>query len=116
SIVAIHGLNGHPETTWTASNGAHWIRTFLSADLPNARILTWGYDADMHNKDRVSSLTLSDHARNLITNLYEKRETTKTSERPIIFIAHSLGGIIVKSVGNNLTTVMHVYFANWHRH
>ncbi|KAH6861238.1 hypothetical protein B0T12DRAFT_336994, partial [Alternaria alternata] len=38
-VVAIHGLNGHREKTWTAGNGVHWLRDLLPHDLPQARIL-----------------------------------------------------------------------------
>lgn len=53
SIVAVHGLNGHRDKTWTASNGVHWHRDLLPNDIPNARIFCWGYDANTHG-DRVS--------------------------------------------------------------
>uniref|UniRef100_A0A0B7KK83 DUF676 domain-containing protein n=1 Tax=Bionectria ochroleuca TaxID=29856 RepID=A0A0B7KK83_BIOOC len=96
-IVAIHGLNGHREKTWIADNGVHWLRSLLPNDLPNARILCWGYDANTHSSSRVSCQYLYDHAQTLVSDLSRKRKITKTSERPIIFIAHSLGGIVLKS-------------------
>ncbi|KDN65752.1 hypothetical protein CSUB01_07533 [Colletotrichum sublineola] len=96
-IVAIHGLNGHREHTWTATGDKHWLRDFLPADLPNVRILCWGYDANTHSTSGVSCQYLYDHARELVADLSRKRELTKSRERPIIFVAHSLGGIIVKS-------------------
>ncbi|KAI6080112.1 P-loop containing nucleoside triphosphate hydrolase protein, partial [Hypoxylon rubiginosum] len=96
-IVAIHGLNGHREKTWTADNGVHWLRDLLPDDLPNVRILTWGYDANTHASDRVSCQYLYDHALDLVADLTRKRTLTNSTERPIIFVAHSLGGIVVKS-------------------
>ncbi|KAH6986816.1 hypothetical protein EDB80DRAFT_590376 [Ilyonectria destructans] len=100
SIVAIHGLNGHREKTWTAKNGVHWLRDLLPNDVPRARILCWGYDANIHAVSGTSSLLLYDHARTLVSDLNRKRKLTNSSQRPIIFIAHSLGGIVVKSVGD----------------
>jgi hypothetical protein len=41
--MAVHGLNGHGETTWTTSNGVNWLRDLLPHDLSNARIYSWGY-------------------------------------------------------------------------
>ncbi|KAH4334341.1 hypothetical protein HBH98_243290 [Parastagonospora nodorum] len=96
-IVAVHGLNGHCEKTWTAGNGVNWLRDLLPHDLPNARILSWGYDANTHSSSRVSCQYLFDHARTQVSDLCLEREVTQTSKRPIIFVAHSLGGIIVKS-------------------
>ncbi|KAJ5566730.1 uncharacterized protein N7459_010112 [Penicillium hispanicum] len=92
-IVAVHGLNGHRETTWTAGNGdngINWLRGLLPEDLPNARIFSWGYDANTSDS-KVSCQYIHNHAANLVSDL------CRANERPIIFIAHSLGGIVVKS-------------------
>ncbi|KAK4118976.1 hypothetical protein N657DRAFT_650651 [Parathielavia appendiculata] len=96
-IIAVHGLNGHREKTWTASNGVHWLRDLLPHDIPHARIFCWGYDANTHASSRVSCQYLYDHARTLISDLCRKRKLSDSMERPIIFVAHSLGGIVVKS-------------------
>ncbi|MCJ1467841.1 hypothetical protein MMC07_006466 [Pseudocyphellaria aurata] len=95
-IVAIHGLNGHREKTWTVGD-VNWLRDFLPADIPNARILTWGYDANTHSSTQISVQYLYNHATTLVSDLCLKRRLTKTRNRPIIFVAHSLGGIVVKS-------------------
>ncbi|KAA6410089.1 MAG: nb-arc and tpr domain [Lasallia pustulata] len=95
-IVAVHGLNGHHEKTWTTNN-VNWLRDLLPSDIPNARILSWGYDANTHSTSQISGQYLYDHARTLISDLCLKRRLTKTRTRPIIFVAHSLGGIVVKS-------------------
>lgn len=94
-IVAVHGLNGHRDETWTAANGTHWLRDLLPKDIPNARIFCWGYDANTHGK-RVSHQFLHDHAEQLVSDLCLRRKRTNTTKQPIIFVAHSLGGIIVK--------------------
>ncbi|KAA6406627.1 MAG: TPR repeat protein [Lasallia pustulata] len=95
-IVAVHGLNGHHEKTWTTNN-VNWLRDLLPSDIPNARILSWGYDANTHSTSQISGQYLYDHARTLVSDLCLKRRLTKTRARPIIFVAHSLGGIVVKS-------------------
>jgi hypothetical protein len=76
SIVAIHGLNGHREKTWTTSSGVNWLRDLLPRDLPNARLLSWGYDANTQNSSRVSSQYLYDHGRGLVSDLCLYRELT----------------------------------------
>ncbi|CAM1508710.1 Fc.00g055580.m01.CDS01 [Cosmosporella sp. VM-42] len=96
-IVAVHGLNGHREKTWTAKNGIYWLRDLLPDDVPRARILSWGFDANTHAASGTSGLFLYDHAQTLVSELSRKRKLTNSSQRPIIFIAHSLGGIVVKS-------------------
>ncbi|CAH0020139.1 unnamed protein product [Clonostachys rhizophaga] len=96
-IIAVHGLNGHRQKTWTAANNVHWLRDLLPHDLPRARIMCWGYDANTHDSSRVSCQYLYDHARTLVSDLCRKRQLTSSTRRPIIFVAHSLGGIVVKS-------------------
>ncbi|KAH8726237.1 hypothetical protein GQ44DRAFT_771428 [Phaeosphaeriaceae sp. PMI808] len=52
--------------TWTASNGVHWLHDLLLHDLPNARILSWGYNANTHSQSWVNYQSLYDHARTLL--------------------------------------------------
>lgn len=92
-IVAIHGLQGHREKTWMVDDGTMWLRHFLPTDLCNARVLTYGYDADTHSPECVSTQTMRRHADGFAKALSRKREDPR---RPIIFIAHDLGGIILK--------------------
>jgi hypothetical protein len=96
-VVAVHGLNGHRENTWTAKTGVLWLRDLLPAKIPNARIFSWGYDANTHGKKPLTSMYLYDHARELVSDLSLERRLTNTTQRPIVFVAHSLGGIVVKS-------------------
>ncbi|RGP79315.1 tetratricopeptide-like helical domain [Fusarium longipes] len=75
-IVAVHGLNGHREKTWTSDNGVYWLRDFLPTDVPNARIFSWGYDANTHAVSGTSSMFLYDHARSLVADLTRRRKLT----------------------------------------
>ncbi|KAH7363587.1 hypothetical protein B0T11DRAFT_282853, partial [Plectosphaerella cucumerina] len=76
-----------------------WPRDLLTADLPEARLWTYGYDGDAiearpgtNKKNNKNSL--SKHGQDLATTL--RREMV---DEPIIFVAHSLGGLVVKDVG-----------------
>ena len=66
-------------------------------DFPKARMLTFGYDSIVIKGFRpVNQGTIFTHSRDLLHDL--KRERKKAPSRDLIFIAHSLGGIITKEV------------------
>lgn len=115
SIVAVHGLDGHWQETWTHQNGVFWLRDLLPKYLPSARIYSYGYDSRTHASSPITEQFIDDFARSLVSELAVERQSTKvcfrnktvrllvlnflkTLNRPIIFIVHSLGGLVVKSV------------------
>jgi hypothetical protein len=96
-ICFVHGLTGDRESTWTAEGqSAPWPQTLLPPKLNTARILTYGYDAYVLRISVASANRLSDHARNLLAKLTTNRELHHASARPLIFVAHSLGGLVCK--------------------
>jgi hypothetical protein len=100
-IVAVHGLNGHVTETWTSKpQGTCWLSNpaYLPKYLPRARVLAWGYNASISswNGKRPSSDRVLQHAQTLVSQLESDRDLEDATQRPIIFICHSLGGIIVK--------------------
>ena len=98
-VVAIHGLQGHAYKTWEHDNGSLWLRDFLPADIVFARILTFGYDSTVAFSSSVAQL--EDKALELLNRLSAKRSGVTcpgSKARPIVFICHSLGGIVVKKV------------------
>jgi hypothetical protein len=117
SIVFVHGLRGHRTQTWT-KDGVCWPKDLLPKEeaLSHVRVLSFGYDAGVVSLTRRASLnTLFDHSINLLNELARvrargavrslpfqaARPTLKSflqQDRPLIFIAHSLGGLIVKDV------------------
>jgi hypothetical protein len=104
SIIFIHGLTGNRHDTWTKNvgkrNECFWPQDLLAEDIPNARIATWGYDADIVHGlpfHAVSTNTLQQHSGNLCGHLANLRSASE-HRHPIIFIVHSLGGLVCKSV------------------
>ncbi|KAF5613399.1 ankyrin protein, partial [Fusarium sp. NRRL 25303] len=96
-ICFVHGLTGNRTSTWTArGQPAPWPKTLLPSELPKACILTYGYDAYVVSKPVVSSNRLIDHAMNLVTDLTNDRRRRNASSRPLIFVVHSLGGLVCK--------------------
>ncbi|KAH8591792.1 hypothetical protein B0O99DRAFT_631673 [Bisporella sp. PMI_857] len=105
-IIAVHGMNllntdGHADNTWTDENsGKNWLEHFLPSRIPYARILAYQYNANI--AFGTSSAGVEQQAMNLLNFLSLERKIY--SARPIIFIAHSMGGIIVKQA---LVTAFH---------
>lgn len=96
-ICFIHGLTGDRESTWTApEQSAPWPSTLLPPRLRGARILTYGYDAYVARWSVASMNRLIDHATNLLNHLTTDRALCGASSRPLIFVAHSLGGLVCK--------------------
>ncbi|KAF8233511.1 hypothetical protein L208DRAFT_1266288, partial [Tricholoma matsutake] len=87
-IVLVHGLRGHRTKTWTKDNVC-WPRDLLSKEetLSHIRVLTFGYDANVISLTTPASLNMDQFK---VESFYQKR--------PLIFVAHSLGGLIVKDV------------------
>ena len=68
--------------------------------IPDGRIYTWGYDADLAKFSAASRNTIHQHANNLLSDLIDLRAVSPLNEKSIIFVVHSLGGIIVKEAIN----------------
>ena len=98
-IVFVHGLMGGNYTTWLdKQSNVYWPRDLLSRDIKNARILTFGYDANVVGmRTPASQNSLDDHARGLVGDLTRLRERSGTQIRNILFVAHSLGGLVVEA-------------------
>ncbi|MCJ1279782.1 hypothetical protein MMC21_007606 [Puttea exsequens] len=86
--------NSTQDGTSTRQRQLFWPHDYLAKDIPQARVWTYGYNADVigglfqaNNKNNVSG-----HGRDLKVRL----ERDIDNEDPLIFVAHSLGGIIVK--------------------
>jgi len=96
-ICFVHGLTGDRETTWTADGQqTPWPTVLLPPKLKDARILTYGYDAYVMRASVASANGLIDHATNLLAKLTTNRDLNNASSRPLVFVAHSLGGLICK--------------------
>lgn len=81
SIVAVHGLNGHALKTWTTENSqSSWLsdKEMLPKVVHNARILTWGYDANVTALlGSASSDRILQHAHTLVAQLEADRSVSE---------------------------------------
>ncbi|KAI5921697.1 ankyrin [Camillea tinctor] len=73
-----------------------WPRDLIPQIIPNGRVLTFGYDTHIRHKfvGQPSRNRLKDHAEDFLVALEDCR--ISDPKRPLIFIAHSLGGLLVK--------------------
>lgn len=97
-IVAVHGLNGTARKTWTdPASRTLWLEDedLLPASFPKARIMTYGYDSVLAF---TSPAGLESFARDLLKRLRILRASAEARTRPLVFVAHCLGGLLVKKV------------------
>ena len=96
----MHGLGGHWDDTWTGTANKNWLRDFLPQQLQDtgivARILSFGYDSRTAFAKAI--VDIKDVADMLLDRIEGIRDSDQEQSRPLIFVAHSLGGIIVKKV------------------
>jgi hypothetical protein len=101
SVVLVAGLGGDPVGTWQANDKRKtlWPTTLLQKHIGNlhVRILTFRYTCTLQGA--ASPASIRDHANVLLQLLANDREDSDERKlRPIVFVGHSLGGIIIKQV------------------
>jgi len=87
-----------------------WLRDLLPQYVPQARIMTYGYNSAIWTS---AVRNIDDDAKELLLHIRNQREVRRVShfeisklhtiiinqgDVPILFIAHSLGGLVVKQV------------------
>jgi hypothetical protein len=116
-IIFVHGLGGSSISTWTkdGDEAKFWPQKFLASEpgLSNTRIFSFGYAAFYLAANSSSELNITDFAKSLLAALKNEPERalgqvssstsacmrlTNLEKAPIIFVAHSLGGLVVKKV------------------
>jgi triacylglycerol esterase/lipase EstA (alpha/beta hydrolase family) len=87
----VHGLGAKSLDNWKKDDHI-WIRDDLPKDITKARIMTFGYNA-AYVGDATSG-RIRDFGKQLLEALRLEREQCR--DRPLIFVCHSLGGLVVK--------------------
>ncbi|XP_019105121.2 uncharacterized protein LOC104898785 isoform X2 [Beta vulgaris subsp. vulgaris] len=112
-IIFVHGLRGGPFKSWRISEdksstksglvekidqeagkqGTFWPGEWLSADFPHARLFTLRYKTNL-TQWSGASLPLQE----VSSMLLEKLVAADIGSRPIVFVTHSMGGLVVKQL------------------
>jgi hypothetical protein len=99
----------------TASARCFWPRDLLPHSIDNAKIFSYGYDADIERFMGAAGLnTVHQHGRNLLNSLSDLLDQDEVripeaslemlinrrvpQSLPLIIVVHSLGGLVVKEV------------------
>ncbi|KAM3524619.1 hypothetical protein MY4038_007640 [Beauveria bassiana] len=94
-IVAVPGLGSHALGSWKSPHSDDvWLRDFLPKDVPNIRVLLYGYDTSLQGS--LSNQSMEDLGRGFLEKIIAFRANDGTEHRPIVFIGHSLGGLLIK--------------------
>ncbi|KAL2124979.1 hypothetical protein VTJ04DRAFT_1344 [Mycothermus thermophilus] len=96
-LVFVHGLNGGSFSTWSKGGDpdCYWPRQWLPCEdgFQDVRIHAFGYPAAA---TRESVLNIRDMAQSLLAALHDSPLLNDGKKVPLIFIAHSMGGLVVK--------------------
>ncbi|KAH8198316.1 hypothetical protein TruAng_007518 [Truncatella angustata] len=91
-IVFVHCLGGSRVRSWQ-KDGVCWPRDLLGQEFPNVGIFTWGYTLPTLNSSNIDDYLSNPMSDLLVADL---TRVMGNSNRHIIFVAHGLGGAIVK--------------------
>lgn len=87
--------NEYSQTDLLGRIGTFWVRDLLPNDVTDARICTVGYRSQWTSSKFQTNL--QECGESLLTALDHARESRHAQSRPIVFIAHSYGGLVVLS-------------------
>lgn len=96
NIIFVHGLLGNSDKTWssqTSDPDSFWPK-WLDKDIPEVAIWLVDYPANVSNWRGFSS-SIPQHSKTLLELIATKFSINKGQ---IVFICHSLGGLVVKQI------------------
>ncbi|KAM8725672.1 protein SERAC1 isoform 1-T2 [Acanthopagrus schlegelii] len=114
-VLFIHGILGAAFKTWRQKDRVVseeekeaenmddytecWPKSWLAADCPNLRVLSVEYDS--HLSDWMAKCPAENQRKSLAyrsRELLKKLKLAGVGERPVVWVAHSMGGLLVKKM------------------
>lgn len=114
-VLFIHGILGAAFKTWRQKDQnlleeekdkesrddytECWPKSWLAADCPNLRVLSVEYDS--HLSDWMAKCPVETQRKSLAyrsRELLKKLKMAGVGERPVVWVAHSMGGLLVKKM------------------
>ena len=98
-VIFVHGLGGNARGTWHPQerhDDNNFWPAWLGEDFPDVGIWSLGYEVKPF-KWKGNSMPLTDRA----TNTLDLLDSYEIGDRPLIFITHSMGGLLVKQMLRN---------------
>lgn len=92
-VVFVHGLDGDARSSWSAKRKDSFWPGWLAQDVAGAAVWSLDYDA-ASSRWLGHAMPIQDRAINLLANL----ENHDIGERPLCFVTHSMGGLVVKEM------------------
>ncbi|KFY69602.1 hypothetical protein V496_00117 [Pseudogymnoascus sp. VKM F-4515 (FW-2607)] len=86
--------NDHQDPERPSEQPVNWLQQFLPKFAPKSRIVTFGYQSDYFRS--APKRDVDNCAQELLLALVRSRAKESEKRRPIIFIGHSFGGIVIK--------------------
>jgi pimeloyl-ACP methyl ester carboxylesterase len=104
SALFVHGLGGNLQSTWRCreDEDAFWPR-WLARDCNGLAVYVVGYDAPI-SRWRGSAMHFTDQATNVLVTVLAE---SKLRRGPLIFIGHSLGGLLIKQIMRTADSMAH---------
>lgn len=92
-VVFVHGLDGDARKSWSGKQKDSFWPEWLAQDVPGVGVWSLGYDA-ASSRWLGHAMPIQDRAINLLAQL----ENHSIGQRPLCFVTHSMGGLVVKEM------------------